>query len=70
MTHLGIQEIVLIFAVVALFGIVKLIPYWRIFKRAGFPPALSLLMLVPLVNLVVLYFLGFARWPGFEDGKS
>jgi hypothetical protein len=70
MTHLGIQEIVLILAVVALLGIVKLIPYWRIFKRAGFPPALSLLMLIPLVNLAVLYYFGFASWPGLMDKKS
>ena len=39
-----------------------IVPYWRIFSRAGFAGVLSLLMLVPLVNLIVLYYVAFARW--------
>jgi len=39
-----------------------LIPMWQIFKKAGFAPALSLLMLLPLVNLIMLYVLAFSRW--------
>jgi hypothetical protein len=42
--------------------IIVLIPYWFIFKKAGFSPLFSLLMFVPLVNIVALYFLAFARW--------
>ena len=38
-------------------------PFWTIFAKAGFSPWLSLLMLVPLVNLVVLYMVAFSRWP-------
>lgn len=41
---------------------VLVIPYWRIFSKAGFSGALSLLMLVPLVNLVILYYVAFSRW--------
>lgn len=44
-------------------GAFFLVPFWRIFKKAGFPPALSLLMLVPLLNIFALYFLAFASWP-------
>jgi hypothetical protein len=43
-------------------SIVVLIPYWFIFKKAGFSPFLGLLMFVPLVNIIMLYFLAFARW--------
>ena len=39
------------------------IPFWRIFAKAGFSSWLSLLMLVPVVNLVALYYLAFADWP-------
>jgi hypothetical protein len=46
----------------ALISIIVLIPYWFIFKKAGFSPFLSLLMLLPLINFVMLYFLAFARW--------
>jgi hypothetical protein len=50
----------------AFFGMVVmavvLIPYWFIFKKAGFSPWLALLMFVPLANIIMLYFLAFARW--------
>jgi hypothetical protein len=45
-----------------LFSILVLIPYWFIFKKAGFSPFLALLMFLPLINIVLLYFLAFARW--------
>ncbi|HTZ56814.1 MAG TPA: hypothetical protein VMB49_01900 [Acidobacteriaceae bacterium] len=48
------------FALVISFLIV--IPYWFIFKKAGFTPVLAILMLVPLINVVMLYFLAFAQW--------
>ena len=46
-----------------LIGIVILIiPYWMIFKKAGFSPWLSILMFVPLVNFIMLYVLAFSEW--------
>jgi uncharacterized membrane protein YhaH (DUF805 family) len=39
-----------------------LIPYWMIWKKAGFSPWLSLLMLLPLVGFVMLYVLAFVEW--------
>ncbi|PDQ19972.1 hypothetical protein CN311_16720 [Mesorhizobium sanjuanii] len=44
--------------------VVLVVPYWRIFPRAGWPSALSLLMVVPLVNFVLLWILAFKKWPG------
>ena len=41
---------------------IVVIPYWQIFKKAGFAPALSLLVLIPLVNLIVLYVVAFSDW--------
>lgn len=38
-------------------------PFWQIFTKAGFSPWWSLLMVIPLVNLVTLWVLGFATWP-------
>jgi hypothetical protein len=45
-----------------IFSIVVIIPYWFIFKKAGFSGFLALLMFVPLINVIMLYFLAFARW--------
>jgi hypothetical protein len=66
--HLGIPEIMLILVVIVGFGILcLLVPYWMIFRKAGFPPALSLLMVVPLVNIAMLYFLALTPWPSLEN---
>ena len=51
----------ILFCVVIGWAIV-LVPFWQIFKKAGMTPALSLLMILPLVNLVMLYVLAFSRW--------
>ena len=54
-----------------LFGMVIMavlivVPFWRICSKAGYPGPLSLLMLLPIANLILLYFLAFARWPALE----
>ena len=54
-----------IFVVLPIF----VIPYWRIFSKAGFAGALSLLMIVPLVNLIVLYVVAFSEWK-MKPGKA
>ncbi len=46
----------------AMISIVVLIPWFFIYKKAGFSPWLALLMFVPLVNIIMMYFLAFARW--------
>ncbi|RUO62072.1 hypothetical protein [Pseudidiomarina insulisalsae] len=43
-------------------GAIVVIPVWRICQRIGYPGPLSLLMLIPLANLALLYFIAFARW--------
>jgi hypothetical protein len=37
--------------------------YWRIFSKAGFSGLFSLLMLVPVINIITLAYLAFAEWP-------
>jgi hypothetical protein len=45
-------------------------PWWRIVRRAGKHPALSLLLFVPLVNVVFLWWFAFAHWPRETAGPS
>jgi hypothetical protein len=41
-----------------------IVPVWRIFRRAGFHPALSLVMFIPGVGiLIAALLLAFRRWP-------
>jgi uncharacterized membrane protein YhaH (DUF805 family) len=44
--------------------------YWKIFSKAGYSGALSLLMLVPLVNLVLFIWFAFADWPALKGQQS
>ncbi len=45
------------------FGVIILIPLWRIFQRAGLAPALALLALIPVFGaMVVVLILAIARW--------
>ena len=40
--------------------ILAVIPFGPLFRKAGFSGALSLLMLIPGVNLILLYFVAFS----------
>jgi hypothetical protein len=42
--------------------LVVLVPFWQIWKKAGFSPLLSILMMIPVVGIVMLYVLAFTQW--------
>lgn len=39
------------------------VPFWQLCKRTGHSPWLSLLIVLPVANLVLVYYLAFAEWP-------
>ena len=45
---------------------IAIIPFWRICTRVGLSPWLSLLLVVPLANLIFVYFLAFGEWPAWR----
>ena len=47
-------------------AIVAIIPFWRICRRAGLQPLLSLLIAIPLVNLIFIYYVAFTDWPSLR----
>ena len=55
-------HILVLLFILPIFLIVAIVPYWMIFKKAGFPPALSLLMMIPGVSIVVLFVVAFSDW--------
>ncbi len=59
MFGLGLHELLIVFVI----AILLIVPYWKIFSKAGFSGWLSLTMLIPLINLLVPYYLAFAAWP-------
>jgi len=53
-----------VIAIVALVSIVfTVLIYYMIFQRTGMNPWLSLLMLVPIANFIMLIILAFTEWP-------
>ncbi len=48
-------------------AVLIIIPFWFIFSKAGYSRWLSLLMLVPIVNVGMLYFLAFSTWPSQRE---
>lgn len=57
--------IVLISIPVAL--LLTVLPFWFICKKAGFHGALSLLMLIPIGNIILIFILAFTEWPVLRE---
>jgi hypothetical protein len=65
MRSIGLPELLFLFGVGAF--LIPLIPFWKIFSKAGYPGAMGLIMLVPFLNLIMLFYLGFAEWPVLRE---
>ena len=63
MGPIGIPELMIIGFFMFLGGVVVVLPFWMIFSKAGFPGWMSLTQLIPIVNVVALFYLAFAEWP-------
>lgn len=55
---------------VGLLSTILVTPFWMIFKKAGFHPAFSLLMMVPVANFILLYVVAFSEWKSAPAQKS
>jgi uncharacterized membrane protein YhaH (DUF805 family) len=67
MQHLG-PALVILIAFIASFILmavvaVKLLICCKIFANAGYSWALGLLILIPIVNIIMMFYLAFADWP-------
>ncbi len=62
----GFGLVQLIFMLVWIILIV--LPFWKITSKAGYSGWLSLLILIPLANIIFLYFLAFSKWPSLSRG--
>ena len=62
MGPIGIPELIVILATLSM-GIIVAWPAGRICRRIGYSPWLGLLAIVPLVNLILLWFVAISDWP-------
>ncbi|MGN7612942.1 hypothetical protein ACQZV8_12750 [Magnetococcales bacterium HHB-1] len=51
---------------VAVAVFILLWPFWKIFTKAGFSGWLCMLLLVPVVNIILLYVIAFSDWPALK----
>ena len=49
--------------IILLYLAIIVVPCWRIVRKAGYSGAWALLLLVPLVNVILLWVFAFIRWP-------
>jgi hypothetical protein len=64
---------------IAILSLLQVVAFWKILGRMGFPPWLAIMASIPLVNLVLLYYVALTPWPserpslppgsGGSDGK-
>ncbi len=64
MERLGVPGLfVVLIPLMIVIAIVALLPWFFIYKKAGYHPAMGCLMFLPLVNVVMLFVLAFSEWP-------
>lgn len=59
----GVIELVILFLMV----LFTVFPFWLICSKTGFPGWISLAILIPILNIVLLYFLALAEWPALKN---
>ena len=55
---LAIDLAILIFAIIL---------WWNIFSKAGYSGARSLLLLIPIVNIIIFIVFAFSKWPVLRE---
>jgi len=50
-----------------IYAALVVVPFYQLWKRSGHNGWIALLMVVPIVNVVMLYVLAFKPWPALDD---
>ena len=51
-------------------SLLQLVAFWKILGRMGFPPWLAILASIPILNLVLLYYVALTPWPSEARGAA
>jgi len=66
---IGIPEVIVLTAILVM-SLVVIWPAGRICRRLGFSPWLGVLAVLPLANLLLLWFVALAQWPRATNGPQ
>jgi len=61
-----VAVLIAVFVAVPVTLILIILPFWLICKKAGFHGAMSLLMLIPIGNIILPFMLAFMDWPALQ----
>lgn len=64
------QQAIIIVVSVLIYFLILGIPIMKILNKAGYSRAWILILIVPLVNLVMLWVFAFARWPALSGSQG
>ena len=64
---IGIPEVIVVVAILAM-SLVVVWPAARICRRLGFSPWLGIFAVIPLANLILLWFVALSQWPQTGTG--
>ena len=67
MSRIGMPELIVI-AFMAAMAFVMIWPAATICRRLGFSPLLGVLIVVPVANVILLWYLALSQWPRIEPG--
>lgn len=56
--------------IIVVYAAIIVLPVWKITTKAGYNGWFSLIMIIPLANLIYLYFLGFSNWPSLRKDEG
>lgn len=63
MAAFSMEHWLILLVTAVIFGV----PLWRIVARTGHPGIVAILFFIPLVNIGVLWWLAYGKWPGMPD---
>jgi hypothetical protein len=67
--RIGTPELIIVAVIAAMF-LVVIWPAGRICRRLGFSPWLGVMAVIPLANLVLLWFVAMAPWPASDSKRG
>ncbi|MDZ4096129.1 MAG: hypothetical protein U1D35_14610 [Paracoccaceae bacterium] len=63
MNNMGLPGLLMI----VIYAALVVVPFFKLWQRTGHNGWISLLMLIPLVNIVLIYVLAFKSWPALDE---
>ena len=69
MDRIGMPELIIV-GYIAVMALIVAWPAGRICRRLGFSPWLGVLAVLPLVNVLLLWYVAMAQWPRVDVGPQ